>query len=870
MRGTLGGVDEVRAAGAVGDAHTAMTPRLAWPAALFARRFFDRFALDEGEVKLLRDMEERGAVLYVMRYSSRLDYLLFNWLFLGAGLRLSGAANGIWFDYYRPLRESVPLLLRRLVRRLRRGSRGVREQGRRNLRAVLNAGGSAFLFLRTDKIPSAALPRRRALRSARREHDYLAGIIDGCFDEYEGPVALVPLALFWRKGPTAQRGFLDLFYGGPERPRSWVKLLSFLLNYRNLTVRVGTPVDLRAVVERRRHEGRERVARRVRRVVMIFLRREEKAVVGPALRTPDRVEEAVLADPAVRAAIEAAGSAPGAVLRARGTAARHLREIAARPSSVMLAGLAIVVRRIFRRLFTRFEVEGLAEVIDAVKLHPVVLVPSHRSHFDYVILSYLFYERNVVPPLVAAGSNLSFWPLGPMFRRGGAFFLRRSFEGDRLYAAVFGAYVRLLIKDGATQEFFIEGTRSRTGKTLQPRLGLLRMVLDAYASGVRRELYLVPVGFTYERLVEEGAMAQERRGLAKRGENLWNLLRARSVFGYRFGGVTVRFGSPIAMSRVLESARAGSDAAGSEPDLRVVAAGLGVELSRRINAQITATRSAVASAALLSTPGPALRVAAFDARVRETVALLDLLEAPVDASLRRCLEGDRPDAAAAMLVVAGQVRRRSSPRADYLEIEPEHRGALDYYRAALTPVLVWPAALALALREPVPASELGAHAGRWLDVLELEYFPLRGEARERRLATLCDHMRARGWIGRGGDGAWRVTPDGGPWIGFWAAQIRPVLEAYRATLDAVRAAGARGGRRALIEAAQAVHREQLALGEAVYPEGVCPVACGNALDWLVSCGVLERTGARGEAELGPGPARERLAELEATLSAALD
>ena len=489
-----------------------MTPRFGWWAGRFGRRFFDRFQLAEEDVKQLRDLEERGAVVYVMRYGSRLDYFLFNWLFSTGGVRLSAGANGIRFYYYRTLFESLRLGLSKLGERLRLGRAGAREEGRERTCEAIRAGGSAFLFLRTDKIPSALTPRRWALRSGRSETDYLHEIVANCFDS-EATVSLVPLALFWRKGPNPTRPFLDLFYGGPQRPRSFAKLVSFLFNYRNLAVRVGTPIDLRAFVDLRRAEGPQRVVRQVRRSLLIFLRREEKPVVGSALRTFQRMHNAVLDDPEVLDAVDlVATRTRESPVRVTERASRHLHEIAAHPSPTMLAILALAASWVMKRLFTRFEVHGFDRVVEAAKLHPLIVLPNHRSHFDYVILSWLFYQRHMVPPHVAAGKNLSFWPLGPLFRRAGAFFLRREFAGDRLYTAVFRAYVQLLIKDGVTQEFFIEGTRSRTGKTLQARLGLLRMVLEAYARGARRELYVVPVGFTYERLVEEFSLSEERRG----------------------------------------------------------------------------------------------------------------------------------------------------------------------------------------------------------------------------------------------------------------------------------------------------------------------------------------------------------------------
>jgi glycerol-3-phosphate O-acyltransferase len=844
----------------VDDPYTAMTPRFNALAGRFARRFFARFELAGEDAERLRALEARGAVVYVMRYGSRLDYLLFNWLFLAAGLRLSSGANGILFYHYRPLRESLPLSFRHLSERIRHGRAGLHERARGVLRRILGAGASGFLFLRTDKIAPALLPRSWALRSARREIDQLRELVEACGEASGRRVALVPLALFWRKGPAQQRSFLDLFYGGPERPRSWVKLLSFLLNYRGLAVRVGEAVELGEVLARYGHEGRERVVKRVRRSLLIFLRREERPVVGPALRSFARVHAAVLAHPDVARAIEEAG--PEGRTRAAALASRHLQRIAANPGPVVLAVLAFSVRWIMRRLFTRFEVHGLDDIVEAAKSHPLVLLPGHRSHFDYVILSSLFYERHVVPPHVAAGDNLAFWPLGALFRRAGAFFLRRSFDGDRLYTAVFRAYVQLLIKDGVTQEFFIEGTRSRTGKTLQPRLGLLRMVVEAYARGVRRELYLVPVGFTYDRLVEERSLAEQRRGAAKTGENLLGLLRSRAVLGRRFGGVGVRFGAPLPLSRALAGARAAS---GGEPDLRALTRELALEVSRAINEQISASCSAVAAAALLASPERAVREALFCERVIETKAMLELLGMALDPALVRCIAEKRPAGAAATLVVAGWVQRRGAPGAAYLELEPGDRDRLDYYRASLTPALVWPAVLALALRETSSRRELLARADTWLDLLALEYFPVAGAGRELRIDRVLEHERARGWLGDAPTGV-RVTPAGASWQDYWLAQIRPVLEGYAALVEAVARAAGRGTRQALVNAALAVQRDRLALGEARHPEGSCPVACGNALDLLVERAILAHQDSGPEARFAPGPAWAKLDELEQFLA----
>ncbi len=853
------------------DALTAMTPRFGWLASVFGRRFFEDFRFQAADAARLHELAERGSVVYVMRYSSRLDYFLFNWLFVSAGLPLSGFANGIRFYYYRPLGEAARLLARGVAQRLRMGKQGRRNAELVGLRELVRKGGTAFLFLRSDKMSSRLRRRARAVVAGRSELDYLREIVDTRFAHSES-VALVPLALFWRKGARPERPFLNLFYGGPERPTDIGKLTSFLWNYRNLAVRVGTAIDLGTFIDAHRSEGRDRIVKQVRRSLLIFLRREEKPILGAALRSFKRIQEAVLGDPAVAEAVAGEGAEGSRALdRAEARARRYLREIAANQNPTMLAILSVAVGAMFRRMFGRLAVHGMERIVEAAKLHPIVLVPSHRSHFDYLILSWLFYEQHLVPPHVAAGINLAFFPLGPIFRRGGGFFLRRSFEGNRVYAAVFRSYVQLLIKDGSSQEFFIEGTRSRTGKTLYPRLGMLRMVLEAYARGARRELYLVPVGVTYERLVEERSLVEERAGKSKRVESLLQLIKARRLLRNRFGSVIVRFGEPLAASEYVCSRYVDEGPALQESELRAITERLGLEISRRINELITAGRTSVASVALLGSPVRGVREAEFAERVRETDALLQLLGVPRSVPLDRCMAMEQPEATVDLLIQSGLVTRTHSRAGNVLKFQDGARESLDYYRSSILPSLAWPAAVAQALRGPSSRAVLCETAASWLELLRIEFFPREGEGRMERLGRICDHLRERGWIREREDGELEPSEQGLRGLEFLRAQLAPLLECYRALFSAVLDSSGEGQRQALVSLAEELQREHLALGEARFPEGVCPIAAGNALVLLVQDGILACSGApnRPEARFLPGERWGDLPALQERLAQAL-
>ncbi len=155
-------------------------------------------------------------------------------------------------------------------------------------------------------------------------------------------------------------------------------------------------------------------------------------------------------------------------------------------------------------------------------------------------------------PLVAAGSNLSFWPMGPLFRSGGAFFIRRTFSGAILYSKVFAEYIHKLLEEGFNIEQFIEGGRSRTGKLLMPKLGLLSILLNAYKNGACEEMIIVPIYIGYDRVLEETSYLQELEGGQKEPETLRGVIKARKFLKKRYGKIYIEFNEPILVNELVE------------------------------------------------------------------------------------------------------------------------------------------------------------------------------------------------------------------------------------------------------------------------------------------------------------------------------
>jgi glycerol-3-phosphate O-acyltransferase len=849
------------------DRLSAMAPRFGLPFRWFARRFFGHLGLDETTAERLRALEARGAVVYVMRYASRLDYFLFNTLFLREGLRLSAFANGIRFYYYRPLLEALR------ARLSRPRQEPARDRDLHHARRLALSGSSFFLFLRTARLRSALRSRRRAALEGRAELDLLQEVVQAAWDA-ERAVHLVPLALFWRKGPRARRRFLNLFYGAATRPSDLAKVTSFLTTYRDLAVKVGEPIDLGTFIARRREEGLETVARMVRRSILTFLYREEKVVEGPSLRPRQKVQELVMADPRVEAAIrERAVERRVPEERARFEAERMFREIAAHMNSTFLAVLSALVGAVVRRLFLRIEVAGLEKVADHAKRHPLVLVPSHRSYFDFVIISLLFYANYLVPPHILARENMAFGPFGFLWRRCGAFFVRRSLD-DPLYKEVFRAYVAYLVKEGVTQEFFIEGGRSRTGKTLAPRLGMLSWVVEAFLDTARRDLFFVPIAITYERLVEEGAMVEELEGAEKKDESMLALVRARKYLQRRFGSVFVNFGAPISLAQALGERRDrfAHDAAAAHERRDFVGA-LGNRIAERIGWDMVPAATGIAACALLGDRSRGVFRAKLVERMQQVVDLLRL----EGVRLTPALEADLPgfdDAIAAMLR-AGLVRSSADPRGEILWFDESKRRTLDFYRNSVVHFLALPSFLAREILGGTAPGELRAELAGWLDLFYVEFFAPTGDAMDAHLDACLGHFERAGWVLRR-EGRLAPSEAGAAPLRFLAEQTRAVLEAYTAAFSALLAAPNRPlATKELQRASEEQFARAVLLGEAERREAANAVTFANAAELLLRLGILQRAELpkRREVEAEPGFARgprfDELPGLRARLAGAL-
>ncbi len=299
------------------------------------------------------------------------------------------------------------------------------------------------------------------------------------------PIYLVPQLMFFGKKPLpAVPSLIDMFFGTSQRPGMLRKIVTLVRYPGKIFIELSQPMNLQQWLSQSVHAEKtaDHQALQLRRQILLQLNRHRQSITGPILKSSEELKESILTSDRMQVFIEKhAATRQEPIYKIKKKADGYLDEIAAHYHPSVIRIISSVVGWIVNCMFDGAVIDkgGLARVKAMSMKGPLILVPCHKSHIDYLILSYVLYHNNMPCPLVAAGKNLSFWPLGAIFRGGGAFFLRRSFKGAVLYARVFSAYIHKLLEDGFNIELFIEGGRSRTGKLLMPKLGLISILLEA-------------------------------------------------------------------------------------------------------------------------------------------------------------------------------------------------------------------------------------------------------------------------------------------------------------------------------------------------------------------------------------------------------
>ncbi len=535
---------------------------------------------------------------------------------------------------------------------------------------------SVFALARRD----GSLLGRNRKRNPNEPLRQLAHSLEGM---PERDIQIVPVSIYVGRAPSRDSGWFRVLFS-----ENWVmvgrfrRMLALLLNGRDTVVHFSAPVSLRLMLDESGGITPERFARKVARVLRTHFHRIRAAVIGPDLSHKRTVVDAVLNAEPVRAAI-AASAAKEKTSHARAWRKAHqlALEIAADYSHPVVRSASFLLGNFWNKLYDGISMHHFDKARAAAPGHEVIYVPCHRSHADYLLMSYQLHVSGVVVPHIAAGVNLNLPVIGPILRRGGAFFLRRSFKGNALYSVVFNEYVAQLIDRGVPMEYFIEGGRSRTGRLLAPRAGMLVMTVRAFLRAPRRPVLFQPVYIGYEKLMEGASYAGELSGQAKEKESLIGLLRGLKVLRQRYGHVALNFGEPIELTPLLDAASADWRAAGADPEakpewLGAVTDRLAEQIQININRAADVNPINLLALALLATPKHAMAESDLLTQLELSKTMLE--ELPY--SDRVTLTPMNPAAIIAYGEQMGWIQRVQHPLGDVLTATGERAVLLSYFR----------------------------------------------------------------------------------------------------------------------------------------------------------------------------------------------
>jgi glycerol-3-phosphate O-acyltransferase len=767
------------------------------------RWFFDNIQVDEEWVRQVRKLASRGTVVYVLRNLNPVDFLALDHLTKRYDLPRIHYVNDLRLGVFNPLNRG---LLDTLL--------GARRSVSQQLAAALDSGGSAALFLKRPPGVIDLASGASGGRGLREGDEHVRALLELQRKRRDGQaILLVPQVFVWTNRPdTHGANLLDAILGPREWPTALRTIAQFLSNYKHVELRAGEPLNLSHYLEHGEQASDEVHVRRVIYALLRRLERERRTVTGPAQTAPDRQRLQVLRSPRLQQTIaHMAGEREADRSALNRRASNMLKAMQATPNGPTIKALDILLDRVFHRIYAGLEVdmEGLKRLRELAREGSLVLLPSHKSHVDYLVLSYIMYENHMQLPMIAAGDNLAFFPLGPVLRRAGGFFIRRSFRGDKLYVVAVEAYVRRLLREGHMLELFLEGGRSRTGKLLAPKFGLLGMIVDAALGVTNRTIHFVPVSIGYERIVESGSYEHELSGGEKEKEDATGLLKTTAILRHRYGRITVRFAESLTLERMRQEVGLPLEGELSEAGSRALVTRLANRTMDEINRVTAVTPGALTALAILSGRSRSVAHEELITRCQQLVRTLHSMNAHITPRTAHGAEL-REDAireAVQMFVEAdilevhipgemghGHERHKDHVGPGALYRVPERKRVhLDTSKNHIIHFLVERGLVALSvLHAPGPPADLDTVRGRVLRLSKLfkHEFRFRADASFNQIfdGTLSTMVKA-GELQQDGDllrpGVGHDGWTGHAWLQTYASALRNFIEGYRVAARAL-------------------------------------------------------------------------------------
>ncbi len=807
-------------------------------------RLMSRISLPEDQQHVIEELSKRGTVIYALKHRSQLDFAYFSIRLHQLGLPAASFLFDLHPYLWQPRWYALKVLCYHFYRTIREGALpNPYEAG--YYREKIKKGESGLLFLLGKK----GYYRRTVLVG----NDPLEHLVE-IQRETERPIFILPVMMFYTRHPGRERRKLfELFLGQREQPGVLRKLLSFLRGYSNCVLELGEPLNMKEIlpeIAEGPYHKRKQVFE-IRRGLIDSIDEIKRAVVGPTLKSKLELKEIILHHPRLEAYMQRRARGHNQeIWQVRMEADNYLEEIAANYSITLIQVAERILNWVWNNLFDGIEIDfdTMQKVKRAARHDTLVYIPCHKSHIDYLILSCILYQSNLTSPFIAAGKNLAFWPLGPLFRWGGAFFIRRSFKGLKFYAEVFSLYVKTMVQLGHNIEFFIEGGRSRTGKMVLPKLGLLAILIQAVEEGFRDDLVFVPTSICYDRIPEEESYTKEVSGGSKVQENIRQLVHARRVLKKRYGRVYVQFAEPVSLQKYLQRYR--GDSSHLQPKERhAMYRDFAYRIINSINQATLVTSHALAAAALLSSARHGVSMAEFKEVCRTFYDYMASRGVKFSNTLRNydaSMQDTLWDFERSKLI--GKLKDEDDDlEEEVFTMEDSKRLTLEYYKNNLIHFLLPAAYVSTSILAQqtfwFSLSQVQEDVGFMKNFFKYEFVYDNELTDEKLVEDVLDTFNALGWLQNKGkdDQPFTLSHDGLKAAQFFHGLLRNYFEGYWLVLRAARYLQKTPySERDFIKKVLSLGQKALKLELVERPECISKIIFGNALKYYVEKNVIDK------------------------------
>ncbi|MFH1242560.1 MAG: 1-acyl-sn-glycerol-3-phosphate acyltransferase [Pseudomonadota bacterium] len=814
-------------------------------------RLFKRFKFDEGMKETLRQMNREGNVVYAIKYPGHLDYLLCHYRFRTSRLPYPKLAFNINMLLFLPLSKALKIFKfyathllrhRRLPDSFDTGFfKGAIQQGITSLICLVDPKGFARHFIHSEK-DSVHLLLETQMGMVR-------------------PIYIVPQLVLYKKTPEKDHSsILEIFFGLGDNPGPLRKVILFLRHNRHALIDFGRPLNLKDFLENQLpSRPLEELSQEVRQMLIERIDAQKRVGLGPVMKSRQQVKERVLRDQEVIQAIEKMGSGNAERLKQiKKRAGEEFDRIAADYSAAYVQFGILILNWLWRRIFQDISIDkqGLATVREWARKGTLIYSPSHKSHIDYLVLNQVLYDHHMAMPRIAAGQNLAFWPMGHFLKKCGAFFIRRTFTGAKLYTKIFTSYIRALLEEGQPLEFFIEGGRSRSGKLILPQVGFLSILLNVYKEGYCNNLVFIPASIIYDRILEEKSYLKEIRGGAKEQESLKEFLKARDILKRKYGRIYIRFGQPVSLKEYLEQELATGEEAAQR---------LAFDLIRSINRVTLVTPLALMATAILTKHRRGFDLKQLRSTTESLSRFLTKYEIPKAPSL---VDLDQALKETISLLVGWKVVGLLEEKVDgeiFYFVAEEKKRELEYYKNSIIHYFIPHAYVAVSLligREDLKTEKTLLADYQFLkDLFKNEFVYEEGGTIEEEVGAATSYFLEASYLRRS-NGGYLLTGQGLKDLPLWAGLAKTFIESYWiATRSFIQRRSENGGKSELLKNMNHLGHRLHELGLIDNLEAISHLNFKNALLFL-NRDVLQ---AKGKAGKDRSKAQEKLSQLSQRL-----